>query len=189
MKVGDVAVAGTRRPQFSSGAITVIAREQSIVLELLARLERDAGEIAKRRLLQDQVISELAERVAGSERLLYRAVRSLLHDGWETARQQFPGRARTRRLMHQLDGLEPTHPTFAPLVHSVVTRLRRGPGEHPSPAARRGDAAELGGAGRGGSIVACRGSSGRVTAAASGQARAAPVNHRRRSSRWSISSQ
>jgi hypothetical protein len=75
VKVGDVAVAGTRRPQFSSGAITVIAREQSIVLELLARLERDAGEIAKRRLLQDQVISELAERVAGSERLLYRAVR------------------------------------------------------------------------------------------------------------------
>jgi hypothetical protein len=125
VKVGDVAVAGTRRPQFSSGAITVIAREQSIVLELLARLERDSGEIAKRRLLQDQVITELAERVAGSERLLYRAVRSLLHDGWETARQQFPGRARTRRLMHQLDGLEPTHPTFAPLVHSVVTRLRR----------------------------------------------------------------
>jgi hypothetical protein len=125
VKVGDEAVAGTRRPQFSSGAITVIAREQGIVLELLARLERDAGEIAQRRLLQEQVISELAERVARSERLLYRAVRSLLHDGSETARQHFPGRARTRRLMHQLDGLEPTHPTFAPLVHSVVTRLRR----------------------------------------------------------------
>jgi hypothetical protein len=125
VKVGDEAVTRTRRPQCSSGAITLIAREQNTVLELLARLERDAGEIAQRQPLHEQVISELAERVARSERLLYRAVRSLLHDGSQTARQHFPGRARTRHLLRELDGLEPTHPTFAPLVHSVVTRLRR----------------------------------------------------------------
>lgn len=116
---------GAQRPRFSIRTITEISQEQHTVLELLALLERDVGELAKRELLQERVITELAERVARSERLLYRAVRSLLHDGSEIVHRQFPVRTRTRRLMSELGGLEPTQPTFAPLVNAVVTRLRR----------------------------------------------------------------
>lgn len=70
------------------------------------------------------VFAELAEHVAGSERLTYRVVRTLLHEA-EIAEQQFSERARTKHLMNQFDGLEATHPTFEPLVHAIVVRIRR----------------------------------------------------------------
>lgn len=45
--------------------------------------------------------------------------------GLRSARRQFAKRAGPTNPLRQFDGLELTHPTFVPLAHAVVTRLRR----------------------------------------------------------------
>jgi hypothetical protein len=105
--------------------ITTIEQEQGRIAELLDRLERDVGDIAARPALLDSVVPELAERVARADRLTYRGVRSLLRDGSEITQRHQAERIRTRDLIDELGGLEPTQPAFEPLVSSVVGRLRR----------------------------------------------------------------
>lgn len=104
--------------------VSVIVSDHREVEGVFKELESRNGTPEHRRDLADHVIAELVRHSVAEEMYMYPAAREHLPDGDEVADHELEEHAGAEKVMKDLDGVDPTDPTFDELVGKLISEVR-----------------------------------------------------------------
>jgi hemerythrin-like domain-containing protein len=104
--------------------ISVITQDHREVEAAFKELESGDGTPEHRRDLADHVIAELVRHSVAEEQYMYPAAREVLADGDKLADHELEEHAEAEKVLKQLDGLDPTDPTFDELLSTLMSEIR-----------------------------------------------------------------
>lgn len=110
-------------PQTDLDVVDELTTDHREALELLDRIGT-SGDDSERRDLADTVISEVVRHAVAEEMYVYPAMRKYLPDGEEAVRHDIEEHKDLERTMKELEGTEPSEPSFSSLVREMTEKLR-----------------------------------------------------------------
>lgn len=83
-----------------------------------------ATELHERRTLADRIITELVKHTVAEEQYLYPVAREVIPNGASLVDQDLQEHAGAEETMKKLDGLDPSHESFVPLMQELMAEVR-----------------------------------------------------------------
>jgi hemerythrin-like domain-containing protein len=106
--------------------IAVLTQDHREVEQMFGEFDQTpATDLQGRRVLADRIITELVKHSVAEEQYLYPAARELIPNGAGLVDEDLKEHASAEETMKKLDGLDPSHETFVPLMHELMTEIRQ----------------------------------------------------------------
>jgi hemerythrin-like domain-containing protein len=103
--------------------IELLEKDHREVEQMFAEFER-ATDAQERRTIADKIIIELVRHSEAEEQAVYPAMAKSIEGGKEMVEHEIDEHSRAERMMKDLDGLDPSDPTFGVLMQELMTAIR-----------------------------------------------------------------
>jgi hemerythrin superfamily protein len=103
--------------------IELLETDHREVEQMFAEFER-ATDPQERRVLADKIIIELVRHSEAEEQAVYPAMAKNIEGGKEMVEHEIDEHSRAERIMKDLDGMDPTDPTFGVLMTELMAAIR-----------------------------------------------------------------
>lgn len=110
-------------PHTELDVVDELTTDHREALELLDSIGT-SGDNSERRELADTVISEVVRHAVAEEMYVYPAMRKHLPDGEEAVQHDIEEHKELERVMKELEGTDPSEPSFQSLVREMTEKLR-----------------------------------------------------------------
>ncbi len=106
-----------------SDVIEAITHDHREVEQMFAQFEQTTDP-QQRKDICERAIIELVRHSVGEEEYVYPVARRVIPDGDRIIEHEISEHAQAEKLMNDLDGLDPDHPRFEPVVRELMAAIR-----------------------------------------------------------------
>ncbi len=103
--------------------IDAITHDHREVEQLFAQFEQ-SSDLQQRKDITERAIIELVRHSVGEEEYVYPVARTVIPDGQALVEREISEHADAEKMMNDLEGLDPDHPRFDPLMMQLVGTVR-----------------------------------------------------------------
>jgi len=105
-----------------SDVIELLEHDHREVEQMFAEFDR-ATDPQERRTIADKIIIELVRHSEAEEQAVYPAMRASIKDSKEMVEHEIAEHTKAEKIMKELDGLDPTDPSFGTLMQDLQSAI------------------------------------------------------------------